>query len=344
MVLSNQQKTDIAQIALNYMAEKGITAKQFSLLCKVGESYLSAIVNNSFEYSAGNETQVMIADKYFVQIAEVCDYSLKKTYWNHVVTPEFKEIIYILNQAKLEQGMRTLVVDSGSGKSYAINKFKQNNPAHTFVLTMHSLMSVHDLFYDLIYQLGINDKGNTSLKRSQIIIKLREIKKNGGYPIIIIDEAENMNASMMRMLKGLYGEGTEASGNLFQVSNQVSLGRTEEDIIDNIERIINQLIAREEATRRNIISKNKDALVDRVWRAYGTLESAHIITSNETIALLSAVRLGVDLGVVKNMDRRTVNELLILTQPAHLQKLEGNVLSSSERDIKRAELIREILK
>ena len=204
MVLSNQQKTDIAQIALNYMAEKGITAKQFSLLCKVGESYLSAIVNNSFEYSAGNETQVMIADKYFVQIAEVCDYSLKKTYWNHVVTPEFKEIIYILNQAKLEQGMRTLVVDSGSGKSYAINKFKQNNPAHTFVLTMHSLMSVHDLFYDLIYQLGINDKGNTSLKRSQIIIKLREIKKNGGYPIIIIDEAENMNASMMRMLKGLY--------------------------------------------------------------------------------------------------------------------------------------------
>jgi protein arginine kinase len=145
-------------------------------------------------------------------------------------------------------------------------------------------------------------------------------------------------------IRGLYGEGTEASGNLFQVSNQVSLGRTEEDIIDNIERIINQIIAREEATRRNILSKNKDALVDRVWRAYGTLESARIITSNETTALLSAVRLGVDVGVVKNMDRRMVNELLILTQPAHLQKLEGKVLSSSERDIKRAELIRDRLK
>ena len=145
-------------------------------------------------------------------------------------------------------------------------------------------------------------------------------------------------------IRGLYGEGTEASGNLFQVSNQVSLGRTEEDIIDNIERIINQIIAREEATRRNIISKNKDALVDRVWRAYGTLKSAHIITSNETIALLSAIRLGVDVGVVKNMDRRTVNELLILTQPAHLQKLDGKILNSNERDIKRAELIRERLK
>ncbi len=145
-------------------------------------------------------------------------------------------------------------------------------------------------------------------------------------------------------IRGLYGEGTEASGNLFQVSNQVSLGRAEEDIIDNIERIINQIIAREEATRRSVLAKNKDALIDRVWRAFGTLKNARIITSNETIALLSAVRLGVDVGIVKNMDRRMVNELLILTQPAHLQKLEGKILSSNERDMKRAELIKGRLK
>jgi len=145
-------------------------------------------------------------------------------------------------------------------------------------------------------------------------------------------------------IRGLYGEGTEASGNLFQVSNQVSLGRTEEDIIDNIERIINQIIAREEATRRNIIAKNKEALIDRVWRAYGTLKNAHIITSNETITLLSAIRLGVDVGVVKNIDRRTINELLILMQPAHLQKLEGRVLTADERDTQRAELIKKRLK
>lgn len=145
-------------------------------------------------------------------------------------------------------------------------------------------------------------------------------------------------------IRGLYGEGTEASGNLFQVSNQVSLGRAEEDIIDNIERIINQIIAREEATRRSVLAKNKDALIDRVWRAFGTLKNARIITSNETIALLSAVRLGVDVGIVKNMDRRMVNELLILTLPAHLQKLEGKILNSNERDMKRAELIKERLK
>jgi len=145
-------------------------------------------------------------------------------------------------------------------------------------------------------------------------------------------------------VRGLYGEGTEATGNIFQVSNQVSMGITEEDTIDNIERIANQIISREDATRRAILTKNRSALEDRVSRAYGTLKSAHIITSNETVALLSAIRLGVDSGVIKNMDRRMVNELFLLTQPAHLQKLEGKKLDSNERDIKRADLIREKLK
>lgn len=145
-------------------------------------------------------------------------------------------------------------------------------------------------------------------------------------------------------VRGMYGEGTEATGNLFQVSNQVSLGRTEEDIIDGIERIISQVVGREEAMRKNIVNRSKEALVDRVERAYGTLRSAHIITSSETIGLLSAIRLGVELGIVKDVDEETVNELIILTQPAHLQKLEGKALNSDERDIKRANLIREKLK
>lgn len=145
-------------------------------------------------------------------------------------------------------------------------------------------------------------------------------------------------------IRGLYGEGTEAVGNLFQVSNQVAMGIPEEEIVDNIERIIAQVIAREEAIRKAIVLRKKEALMDRIARAAGTLRSAHIITSNETISLLSAIRLGVDLGLVSGIDRRTVNELFILTQPAHLQKLEGKPLGSSERDVKRADIIREKLK
>ena len=143
--------------------------------------------------------------------------------------------------------------------------------------------------------------------------------------------------------RGLYGEGTEASGNFFQISNQVSLGHKEEDVIDNIERIIKQIVDHERSARETLLSQNREALEDRIWRAYGTLKSAHIITSTETIDLLSLVRLGVDLGVIKQSDRALINELFVITQPAHLQKLEKKKLGPNQRDVKRAEIIREKL-
>jgi len=85
-------------------------------------------------------------------------------------------------------------------------------------------------------------------------------------------------------------------------------------------------------------------LEDRIWRSYGTLKNAHIISSSETVELLSMLRLGHDLGLVENMERGLINELFILTQPAHLQKLENKKLSANERDVKRAQIIRERLK
>lgn len=144
--------------------------------------------------------------------------------------------------------------------------------------------------------------------------------------------------------RGLYGEGSEASGNFFQISNQVTLGRSEEDIIDNIEKLINQVIGREKSARDYLLTNNKASISDRIWRACGTLKSARIITSDETIRLFSLIRLGVDIGIITDIDRKTLNELFIFTQPAHLQKLEGKKLSSAERDMKRADLIREKLK
>ncbi|HXV19222.1 MAG TPA: protein arginine kinase [Candidatus Omnitrophota bacterium] len=140
--------------------------------------------------------------------------------------------------------------------------------------------------------------------------------------------------------RGLYGEGTEAEGNFFQISNQVTLGSSEEDIIDNLERIIRQVIGHEENARKSLMKQNREVLQDKIWRAHGTLQSAHIITSKEMMQLISMVRLGVDMGVINDFDRRAVNELFLLTQPAHLQKIEGRILSTAQRDIKRANLIR----
>lgn len=141
--------------------------------------------------------------------------------------------------------------------------------------------------------------------------------------------------------RGFFGEGTEATGNFFQISNQVSLGHSEEEIIENINGLIRQIIEQEKQAREMLLSRNRALLEDRINRSFGILKSAYIISSNETIELLSMVRLGCDLGIVnKDMDRRTINELFLLTQPAHLQKMENKKLSSQERDVKRAEILR----
>jgi len=144
--------------------------------------------------------------------------------------------------------------------------------------------------------------------------------------------------------RGLYGEGTEASGNFFQISNQVALGRTEEELVENLERILKQVIDHEQTARESLVTNSRTQLEDRIWRAYGILKHAKTVSSGETLDLLSAVRLGVDLGLTSNgLDRKTMNELFLFSQPAHLQKLEGKKLSAQERDVKRAQLIRERL-
>ncbi|MCM8779325.1 MAG: protein arginine kinase [Candidatus Omnitrophica bacterium] len=140
--------------------------------------------------------------------------------------------------------------------------------------------------------------------------------------------------------RGFYGEGTEATGNFFQISNQVTLGQREEDIVDNLERIIRQVVEYEQNARQMVMSQERERITDRIRRAYGILKNAYIISSNETIELLSQVRLGVDLGIIKDIDRRQLNELFIFIQPAHLQKLEGKKLTAQQRDVKRAQLIR----
>jgi protein arginine kinase len=145
-------------------------------------------------------------------------------------------------------------------------------------------------------------------------------------------------------IRGLYGEGTEALGNFFQISNQVTLGRTEEDILGNFERVMNQIVTHEAQARRTLLTKDKEGLTDKIFRAYGTLKNARIITSSETTNLMSTVRFGVNLGILTDIKINTVNEIFIMSQPAHLQKLENKILTSDQRDMKRADLIREKLK
>ncbi len=144
--------------------------------------------------------------------------------------------------------------------------------------------------------------------------------------------------------RGLYGEGSSASGNFFQISNQITLGQKEEDIIAGLEKVIRQMIVHEKEARQYLLDKRKVKFEDQIWRALGTLKSARVVSSSEAVQLVSLLRLGVDMGFVANLTHGELNNLFLVMQPAHLQKLYGRALGSSERDIRRADLIRERLK
>ncbi len=145
-------------------------------------------------------------------------------------------------------------------------------------------------------------------------------------------------------VRGLYGEGTEALGNLFQVSNQMTLGESEQQIIEKLHKVINQIIEHEENAREKLTEDKARMVADQVGRSYGVMLHSYSISSKEALNLLSIMRLGVDLGMMPEECRQAIDELFIRTQPAHLQKDCERKLTTEERDALRADLLRERLK
>lgn len=164
--------------------------------------------------------------------------------------------------------------------------------------------------------------------------------------LVLTNQIYNVLTAVSKLgitVRGLYGEGTESKGNLFQVSNQITLGQSEDEIIENLISITKKLLAQERSARQALLNERREFLEDRVCRAYGALAQARIITSEEAMRLLSDVRLGVDMGIIKKVHPRTINELLVMTRPAYLIRLSGKEMTPHQRDVKRAELIRQKL-
>ena len=141
-------------------------------------------------------------------------------------------------------------------------------------------------------------------------------------------------------VRGLYGEGTEALGNVFQVSNQTTLGEKEAEVIERLNKVMLQIIEHEENARITLLEKKPKLVYDQIGRAYGILTNAHTISSKEALNLLSLVRMGVDLDIFPATARGSVDEMFILSQPAHVQRTAARKLTAEERDILRAELVR----
>jgi len=167
-------------------------------------------------------------------------------------------------------------------------------------------------------------------------------------PALVLAEQINQIIQAVNKLglavRGLYGEGTEALGNVFQVSNQMTLGESELEIVEKLSKVVAQMIEHEENARATLLEKKPKMVYNHIGRAYGIVANAHSISSKETMNLLSLMRLGVDLSMFPGVERSLVDGLFVSTQPAHLQRSYAEKLSAEERDLLRADILRERLR
>ena len=173
--------------------------------------------------------------------------------------------------------------------------------------------------------------------RASVMVHLPALTKTGN-----IDKVLNVVNGFGMNIRGIYGEGTNSKGNIYQISNKQTLGIDEEETVKNLKAITDRVIEQEKLARK-ILTKKPIELEDEIYRNYGILTNCRKITSDECTHILSDIRLGIDLGVIKEITESKLNELEIYTKPANLQKRMGQVLDSYQRDIKRAEIIKNII-
>ncbi|MDP2873120.1 MAG: protein arginine kinase [Bacillota bacterium] len=164
--------------------------------------------------------------------------------------------------------------------------------------------------------------------------------------LVITNQARRLAGLINKLscvVRGMYGEGTEAAGNVFQVSNQITMGQTEEEILSGLQSLTARLIVEERSARRSLLEEMKPQLEDRVWRAWGIMTTARVLSSREAMQLISDLKLGVALGLIDRVGASLVNSIMFMIRPAYLQILAGQELSPDERDIRRAELVRQHL-
>jgi len=161
--------------------------------------------------------------------------------------------------------------------------------------------------------------------------------------LVITKQIEKVFRALAKInlaVRGMYGEGSQASGDFYQISNQVTLGKTEPELLETINGVIPQIIQYERTAREALLTEGRESLHDRVSRAHGILRTAQKISSEETLHLLSSVRMGIHMGLVEDLSVTDINELLVQTQPAHLQKIHDRTLADDQRSVLRATYLR----
>lgn len=245
-------------------------------------------------------------------------------------------------------GARAVVIDGGERFSVMVNE-----EDHLRIQVMHSgldleaawseISAIDDLLEEQVTY-AFNDRlGYLTACPTNVGTGIRVSVMLHLPALVITRQIDKVFRSLQKInlaVRGLYGEGSQAMGDFYQISNQVTLGMTEEELLSKVADVVPVLLDYERQARDFLIRESQETLHDRVSRAYGILRTAQTISSDETLHLLSSVRMGVNLGLIGDVPIPTVNKLFVHTQPAHLQKLAGMELDQSDRNIERASYLR----
>ena len=228
MQLQTQDKTQIVLAAQAYAATHAMSQSDVATAAGISQAYLSKMWN--MEYSSiVNNKEVPIGNKWFSSLAEFCGHSLQASYWGTVQTRQLLELIPLLIAAKDDAKVNVLISGTGLGKTYIVSQFMQKNPTHTYKITVSSVHKLPDILRELLHRLSIHTHGNSKAsKLAAIIDKLKELHRNGHKPMIIIDEAENLELPVLKMLKGLYD-------GIIGLSSLVLIGTSQ--LIDNLDKL-----------------------------------------------------------------------------------------------------------
>jgi len=249
------------------------------------------------------------------------------------------------------QGARGVAIDSQEQVSLMINE-----EDHLRVQVMHSgldlrgawdqINRVDDLIEERVTYAFNEELGYLTACPTNVGTGMRVSVMLHLPALVITRQIDKLFRSLQKIslaVRGLYGEGSQAMGDFYQISNQITLGRSEIELVEQVSGVVPSIIEYERKAREHLVRESQENLHDRVSRAYGILRTAQTISSEETMHLLSSVRMGVNLGLIADLPMPTVNKLFIYTQPAHLQKLSGSELSTADRNIERARYLRQHL-
>lgn len=277
-------------------------------------------------------------DSYYISIPELSEESSQFLVERHLISQEHAE----------GSGQRSVIFDRNERIAIMLNE-----EDHLRMQVMRSGFNLSDA-WDTLDEMDTKLEDEVVYAFSPKYGYLTSCPTNTGtalrisvmlhLPILnMADEMKNVFNSLSQInftARGLYGEGTEASGDFFQISNQVTMNHSETEFIDQLSEMVPEIVQFENKWRERMYEDDPILLEDRIWRGYGTLQNARKISSEEALQCLSAVRLGASTGFIDDISMEDINELVLHSLPAHLQKKKGKSLDSDERDHYRAEFIR----